>query len=98
MRQVSEEMTAKFGAKGIRVHYVPDFYNKTHADIDVYMYNHKLPIAGHGGMMETAEMMYWEPSRYAYIRPTHKTVPFSGNRRYEGASLEADLAAMEGGS
>jgi creatinine amidohydrolase len=61
MKQVATEMTEKFAAKGIRVHYVGDFYQKTHDDIDMYMYEHKLPIAGHGGMMETAEMMYWEP-------------------------------------
>lgn len=94
MRAVAEEMTAKFGAKGIRVHYVPDFYSKTHEDIDMYMYNHKLPIAGHGGMMETAEMMYWEPTQYAFIRPIFKTVPFDGTR-FEGDSLAADLQAWK---
>jgi creatinine amidohydrolase len=96
MRQVSEEMSTKFAAKGIRVHYVGDFYQKTHDDIDMYMWDHKLPIAGHGGMMETAEMMYWEPTQYAYIRPTYKTVPFDG-RRYEGETLEADLKAWKDG-
>jgi creatinine amidohydrolase/Fe(II)-dependent formamide hydrolase-like protein len=94
MRQVSEEMSAKFAAKGIRVHYVGDFYQKTHDDIDMYMYEHKLPIAGHGGMMETAEMMYWETKPFEYIRPIYKTVPFDGTR-YEGESLEADLKAWK---
>ena len=96
MRQVAQEMTAKFAGKGIKVHYVGDFYQKTHDDIDLYMYNKKLPIAGHGGMMETAEMMYWEPKQYDYIRPNFKTVPFDG-RRYEGESLEADLKAWKDG-
>ena len=94
MKAVAEEMTTKFAAKGIRVHYVGDFYQKTHDDIDMYMYTHKLPIAGHGGMMETAEMMYWEPTQFAFIRPTYKTVPFDGTR-FEGASLEADLKAWK---
>src|SRR5262245_42134334 len=96
MRQVSTEMTEKFAAKGIRVHYVGDFYQKTHDDIDLYMYQHKLPIAGHGGMMETAEMMYWEKTQYEYIRPIYKTVAFDGTR-FEGASLEADLKAWKDG-
>ena len=94
MKAVAEEMTAKFSAKGIRVLYVGDFYQKTHDDIDMYMYEHKLPIAGHGGMMETAEMMYWEPTPFAFIRPTYKTVPFDG-ARFEGPSLEADLKAWK---
>jgi creatinine amidohydrolase/Fe(II)-dependent formamide hydrolase-like protein len=94
MRQVAEEMSAKFAPRGIRVHYVGDFYQKTHDDIDMYMYEHRLPIAGHGGMMETAEMMYWEPSAFAFIRPTYKTVPFDG-ARFEGESLDADLAAWK---
>jgi creatinine amidohydrolase/Fe(II)-dependent formamide hydrolase-like protein len=96
MRQVSEEMSAKFASKGIRVHYVPDFYNKTHEDIDMYMCEHKLPIAGHGGMMETAEMMYWEPTQFAYIRPNFKTVPYSGSSdNIEGCKerLEGQRAA-----
>lgn len=96
MKAVAEDMTAKFAAKGIKVHYVGDFYQKTHDDIDMYMYEHKLPIAGHGGMMETAEMMYWEPTPNAYIRPNFKTVPFDG-RRYEGETLEADLKTWKDG-
>jgi len=79
MRQVSEEMNAKLASRGVKVYYIPDFYQKTHDDIDAYMYSHRLPIAGHGGMMETAEMMYWEPSPSAYIRPNYKTVPYTGN-------------------
>jgi creatinine amidohydrolase len=94
MGQVAQEMTAKYAAKGIRVYLVPDFYQKTHADIDMYMCNHKLPIAGHGGMMETAEMMYWEPTQYAFIRPIHKTVPYSGSSdNIEGCKERLEGAA-----
>src|SRR5215470_8433964 len=71
MAEVVQEMNAKYGSKGIHFYHVTDFYQKTHDDIDMYMYNHKLPIAGHGGMMETAEMMYWEPRPNTFVRPNY---------------------------
>src|SRR5262249_17603222 len=58
MKEVADEMSMKLASRGVKVYIVPDFYQKTHSDTDMYMCNHGLPIAGHGGMMETAEMMY----------------------------------------
>ena len=79
MKEAAEEMNTKYASRGVHVFYVPDFYSKYQDDVQMYMYEHKLPIASHGGMMETAEMMYWEPTQYAFIRPIHKTVPYSGS-------------------
>lgn len=79
MREVAEEMDKKLSEKGVRVYYIADFYQKTHDDIDMYMYTHKLPIGGHGAMMETSEMMYWEPFPEAYIRSNYKTAPINPN-------------------
>ena len=58
LKEIAEEQDAKLAPKGVHVYYIADFYQKTHDDIDMYMYEHHLPIGGHGAMMETSESLY----------------------------------------
>src|SRR2546430_10049839 len=74
-------MDQKLSSKGVHVYYGSDFYNKTHEDGDMYLYEHKLPIGGHGTLVETSETPLFLPAPGAHAGPNQQMLPRHAARR-----------------
>ena len=65
MRDVAAKLTAEWQGTGFRVHFIPDYYTKTGADVLKYitetLKERETSIGGHAGMVDTSELMYVRP-------------------------------------
>jgi creatinine amidohydrolase len=56
--QVAKEMNDKYSPQGIHVYYCDDVYTKANDAIEKYIADHGYPPDEHGGISDTAEMLY----------------------------------------
>ena len=77
MKEAVEEANKKLSPKGGASTTVNEFYQKTHDDVDMDMYEHKLPIGvsrrDDGNIQRCCT---GARCRACYVRPIYKTVPF----------------------
>jgi creatinine amidohydrolase len=57
-QQVATKLDGKYAAQGIHVYYCDQVYNPANDAFEAYLAQHGYPIDLHGGISDTAEMMY----------------------------------------
>jgi creatinine amidohydrolase len=64
LRALAKRLDAKYAAKGTRVLFCSDVYEKTRRDADAYIAAHQLPPTTHGGVHDTSVLMYLGGDQY----------------------------------
>jgi creatinine amidohydrolase len=57
-KQVATKLDGKYAAQGIHVYYCDQVYNPANDAFELYLAQHGYPVDLHGGISDTAEMMY----------------------------------------
>jgi creatinine amidohydrolase len=57
-QEVARKLNDKYSGQGIHVYYCDQVYSKANDDIEKYLAAHGYPLDEHGGISDTAEMMY----------------------------------------
>ncbi len=65
---VAKKLTAKYAAKGARVHYADHPYTAARDAFNKVLAERGLPIGQHGGIQDTSEMMYLEGTAGNWVR------------------------------
>jgi len=66
LKALALRLDQKYAAKGTRVHFCGDVYEKTRKDVDAWVSQHGLPAGTHGGIHDTSLLMFLGGD--AYVR------------------------------
>jgi len=66
LKALALRLDRKYGAKGTRVLFCGDVYEKTRKDVDAWIAQHSLPAGTHGGIHDTSLLMFLGGD--AYVR------------------------------
>jgi creatinine amidohydrolase/Fe(II)-dependent formamide hydrolase-like protein len=66
--EVAKKLTAKYAAKGARVHYADHPYTAARDAFNKILADKGLPVGQHGGIQDTSEMMYLEGAAGNWVR------------------------------
>ena len=94
LMQVAAKLNEEWKGSGVRAHYIGDYYEKAHDEIDAYLIKEKrIPqdkIGSHAGVVGTAQLLFVNP---AHVR-ADKVAP-GGGFPDSGASGDPTLATRE---
>jgi creatinine amidohydrolase len=94
LMQVAAKLNQEWAGSGVRAHFIGDYYEKAHDEIDAYLTKEKrIPqekIGGHAGVVGTSQLLFVNP---AHVR-TDRVAP-EGGFPDSGASGDPTLATRE---
>ena len=94
LMQVAAKLNEEWKGTGVRAHYIADYYEKAHDEIDAYLKKERrIPeekIGGHAGVVGTSQLLFVSP---AHVR-ADRVAP-GGGFPDSGASGDPTLATRE---
>ena len=96
IRLAAESLDGEWRARGVRVYYVPDVFQKASQQMNAYLSERKIRGGGHAGVTETAQVRFLDPDG-RWIRSEKMSVSAAGPEPETGVGGDPSPATVEMG-